>query len=121
MNEIWLSIKSWTQRLILAALVIYAGVFVYKNSQQPVSFWYWYDHSRSTTVFILTAGAFAAGIIFTILLSTALKTLKQIRELRSRSRHEKMERDLEEMKAKAAMLQTRPAGSAGSSPANDRR
>ncbi len=107
MNEIWLSIKSWAQRLVLAALVIYAGVFVYKNSQQPVSFWYWYNHSRSTTVFILTAAAFAAGMIFMVLLSTAIKTLRQIRDLRSRSRHEKMERELADMKAKAAMLQTR--------------
>jgi uncharacterized integral membrane protein len=108
MNEIWLSIKSWTQRLILAALVIYAGVFVYKN-RQPVSFWYWYHHSRSTTVFVLTAGAFAAGMIFMLLLSTALKTLRQIRDLRARGRNEKMERELADMKAKAAMLQTRPA------------
>jgi uncharacterized integral membrane protein len=109
MNEIWLSIKSWTQRLVLAALVIYAGVFVY-NNRTEVKFWYWYQHTRSTTVFVLTAGAFTAGMIFMVLLSTAYKTLNQIRELRSRSRHEKMERELADMKAKAAMLQMRPAG-----------
>jgi len=119
MNEIWLSIKSWTQRLVLAALVIYASVFVYKNSRNKVDFWYWYDHSRSTTVIVLTAGAFAAGMIFMVLLSTALKTLRQIRDLRSRSRHEKMERELADMKAKAAMLQTRPAGGEAAGSAGD--
>ena len=107
MNEIWLSIKSWTQRLLLAALVIYAGVFVY-NNRIEVNFWYWYHHSRSTSVFVLTAGAFAAGMIFMVLLSTAFKTLRQIRDLRARSRNEKMERELADMKARAAMLQTRP-------------
>jgi hypothetical protein len=39
-----------------------------------------------------------------------LRTVKQIRELRHRGRQEKIERDINEMKAKAAMLQTRPAG-----------
>jgi uncharacterized integral membrane protein len=108
MNEVWLSIKAWTQRLILAALVIYAVLYVYNNSGEPVQFWYWFKHEHSTTVFFLTSGAFLAGVVFTILASTALKTIKQIRELRSRGRQEKIERDLNEMKTKAAMLQTRP-------------
>ena len=111
MNEIWLSIKSWTQRLLLAALVIYAALFVFKNNSEGVKFWFWFDHIHTTTVFILTASAFAAGIIFAILVNTALKTLRQIRDLRSRSRQEKIERDISDMKTKAAMLQTRPAGS----------
>ncbi len=110
MNEIWLNIKAWTQRLLLAALVIYAGLYVYNNSGTTVSFWYWFKHEHSTTVFFLTSGAFLAGVIFTVLASTALKTLKQIRDLRHRGRQDKIERDIEDMKTKAAMLQTRPAG-----------
>ena len=113
MNELWLSIKAWTQRILLAALVIYAGLYVYKNSGTPVKFWFWFNREDSTSVFFLTSGAFFAGIIFTILAGTALKTLKQIRDLRSRGRQEKIERDLNEMKTKAAMLQTRPAGGLG--------
>jgi lysylphosphatidylglycerol synthetase-like protein (DUF2156 family) len=112
MNEIWLSIKAWTQRIVISALVIYAGFFVYKNSSDSVKFWFWFDHEHTTTVFLLAAGAFAAGMIFAVLISTALKTLRQIRDLRSRSRQEKLERDLIDMKAKAAMLQTKPAGEA---------
>jgi hypothetical protein len=108
MNEVWLSIKAWTQRLILAALVLYAGIYIWKNSDEPVKFWFWFKHEHETTVFILTTGAFFAGVVVTILISTALKTIRQIRELRSRGRHEKLERDMEEMKAKAAMLQIRP-------------
>jgi hypothetical protein len=110
MNEIWLSIKAWTQRLLLAALVIYAGLYIYNNSGTTVKFWYWFKHEHETTVFFLTSGAFLAGAIFTILSATALKTVSQIRELRHRGRQEKIERDISEMKAKAAMLQTRPPG-----------
>jgi uncharacterized integral membrane protein len=113
MNEIWLGIKAWTQRLIIAALVLYAILFVYNNSGEAVEFWFWFKHSHRTTVFFLTAGAFVTGIIFTILVSTALRTLKQIRDLRSRSRRDQMERDVADMKAKAAMLQTRPVGGEG--------
>jgi lysylphosphatidylglycerol synthetase-like protein (DUF2156 family) len=108
MNEIWLSIKAWTQRLLLAALVIYAGLYIYKKNDKPATFWFWFNHEPSTTVFFLTSVAFLAGVVFTILAATALKTLKQIRELRHRGRQEKIERDINEMKTKAAMLQTRP-------------
>jgi hypothetical protein len=108
MNDFWLSLKAWTQRLILAALVVYAALYIYNNSGEPVHFWIWFKHEPSTSVFFLTSGAFLAGVVFTILASTALKTIKQIRELRSRGRQEKIERDLNEMKTKAAMLQTRP-------------
>jgi uncharacterized integral membrane protein len=108
MNELWLSIKAWTQRILLALLAIYAGFFIYKNSGSDVKFWFWFNHVHSTSVFFLTSGAFVAGIVFTILVSTALKTLRQIRELRGRSRQDKLEREISDMKAKAAMLQTRP-------------
>jgi hypothetical protein len=108
MNEVWLSIKAWTQRLILAAVAVYAILYIYNNNDEPVKFWYWIKHVHQTTVFLLTSGAFAAGVVVTILVSTALKTINQIRDLRSRSRNDKLARDMEEMKAKAAMLQTRP-------------
>jgi hypothetical protein len=108
MNEVWLSIKAWTQRLLLAALAIYAALYIYHNSGEPVKFWYWFKPEHETTVFLLTTGAFFAGIVCTILVVTALRTIQQVRDLHSRGRQEKMERDVAEMKAKAAMLQTRP-------------
>jgi lysylphosphatidylglycerol synthetase-like protein (DUF2156 family) len=108
MNEVWLSIKAWTQRLILAAAVVYAGLFFYKNNDQPVKFWYWFKPEHESTVFMLSTAAFFAGVICTIVANTALKTIRQIKELRSRGRQEKMEREISEMKTKAAMLQTRP-------------
>jgi lysylphosphatidylglycerol synthetase-like protein (DUF2156 family) len=110
MNELWLSIKVWTQRILLALLAIYAIFFVLKNSGDPVNFWFWFKHEPAkTTVFILSAIAFVAGMVVMLLLSTAIRTVKQVKELRSRGRQEKMERELADMKAKAAMLQTKPA------------
>jgi lysylphosphatidylglycerol synthetase-like protein (DUF2156 family) len=114
MNDLWLSIKIWTQRLLLAAVAIYAIFFVLNNSGDKVDFWFWFKHEPAkTTVFLLSAMAFAAGMVVMLLLSTAIRTVKQVRELRSRSRQEKMERELADMKAKAAMLQTKPSAGTG--------
>jgi len=108
MNDLWLNIKEWTQRLILAAAAIYAVFYIYYNSGEPVKFWYWFKPEHPSTVFWLTTGAFFAGVICTLLVSTAWKTVRQVKELRSRGRQEKLEREISEMKTKAAMLQTRP-------------
>jgi lysylphosphatidylglycerol synthetase-like protein (DUF2156 family) len=109
MNELWLTIKGWAKAILFSIVLIYAILFVFKNSGKPVDFWWWFDHEKATSVFFLTSGAFVAGMLFTIILTTSFKTMRQIRDLRSRSRQEKLERNLNEMAAKAALLQTRPA------------
>ena len=103
MNELWLSIKAWTQRILLALLAIYAGFYVYNNSGTDVKFWFWFHHEHSTTVFLLTSAAFVAGIIFTILVSTAIKTLRQIRDLRGRGRQDRIEKEIIDMKTVSAI------------------
>ena len=52
--------------------------------------------------------SFFAGVISTILIRTTWRTLRQVRNLRDRSRGQRMERELAEMKQKAATLQTKP-------------
>ena len=113
MNDLWLNIKAWAQRILLALLVIYFGLYIYKNSGMTVKLWWWFRPEFQTTVFVLTSGAFVVGILFTFLATTTLRTLKQIREMRHRGRQERLEKDIEEMKNKAAMLQTRPGGFVG--------
>ncbi len=113
MNEIWLSIKAWTKGILFSAILLYSILFVYNNSGKPVDFWWWFKHVHQTSVFLLAAGAFASGMLFTVIVSTTWKTVRQVRELQSRSRRDKLERDLTDMTAKAAMLQTRPAGAEG--------
>jgi uncharacterized integral membrane protein len=113
MNEIWLSIKAWIKGIIFSLILIYAILFVYNNSGKDVDFWWWFKHLHHTSVFLLVAGAFFAGVLCTIVVATTLKTLRQIRDLRSRSRQDKLERNLADMTAKAAMLQTRSTENPG--------
>jgi lysylphosphatidylglycerol synthetase-like protein (DUF2156 family) len=108
----WLKIKVWTKIIVVSALVLYALLFIYNNSGKQVDFWWWFGKPTSASVFTLSFVAFLSGVIGAILVRTTWKTYRQIRELQSRSRTQKIERDLADMKSKAAMLKTRqtPSG-----------
>ena len=108
----WLKIKVWTKVIVASVLALYALLFIYNNSGQPVQFWWWFNHTQPASVFTLSSLAFAAGAIAAVLIRTTWKTYTQIRELQRRSRAQKMERDLADMKSKAAMLKTRDTPSA---------
>jgi hypothetical protein len=48
------------------------------------------------------------SVIATILVGTAFRTVRQVRELKTRTKQAQMEKDITEMKAKADRLQTKP-------------
>ena len=109
MNNLWLKIKIWTKLTIFALLTLAALLFVINNVNKPVTIWLWNDYPTTLLKVLFFTMLFSA--ILTLLLATALRTVRQIRELRARSRSERLEREVEDMKTKAAMLQTKPAGS----------
>ena len=104
----WLKIKVWAKIVVASVLALYALLFIYNNSGQPVQFWWWFNHTQPASVFTLASLAFVAGVIAAIVVRTTWKTVRQIRELRTRARTDRLERDLADMKTKASMLQTRP-------------
>jgi hypothetical protein len=112
MNDLWLTIKAWFKGILFVAILLYAAIFIYKNNGEKVHFWWW-SQPNETSVFILASGAFFSGIIFAIILRTTWKTWRQISEIHGRSRTGKLEREMADMKAKAAMLQTRPHAADG--------
>ena len=107
MGNLWLKLKIWTKGLLIGAVLIYALLFLLNNSGQSVTFWYWFSHERQTSMLVLVTVAFLAGGGCALLIRTTFTTIKQVRELRTRNRIEKLERSQAEIKAKAAMLQTR--------------
>ena len=123
MGNLWLKIKVWTKVLLLAAVIVYAALFVVRNSERTATFWYWFDRpedASQTTVLRLVLFAFLTGVVGTLLVRTTFVTLRQMREMRQRSRTERMQRELEDMKAKAAMLRTKPADEATAAAVGDR-
>jgi uncharacterized integral membrane protein len=108
-SNLWLKIWIWTKLVITALLVLYVLVFVIVNSDHRAQFWYWPGHEPETSILVLVFFSFGGGAAVALLLRTIIKTLRQIRGARERSRTVRLERDIEQMKAKASMLQTRPA------------
>ena len=112
MGNLWLKIKVWTKVLLFALLVTYAVLFIMRNSERKAYPWFWFDRPQETsetTVLRLVLFAFLTGVVGTLLVRTTFVTLRQMREVRQRSRAGRMERELADMKAKAAMLRRKPA------------
>lgn len=109
MTNTWLKIKIWTKGICAGLVLLYLLIFIYQNNR-TVPFWWWSGHQGVHSVLLLILIAFFAGVISTVLVRTTLRTLKQIRDMRSRARTDRMERDLNEMKLKASRLQTKSPG-----------
>src|SRR5438034_583253 len=107
MGNFWLKIKVGTKIAVFAILSLAVLIFLIQNVNKPVKLWLW--NEIDTT--LLKALFFTAllSVVFTILLGTTFRTIRQIKELHARSRSEKLEQDIRDMKSKAAMLQTKPA------------
>ena len=110
MNNLWLKIKVWTKIVLAVFIVTYLVTFVAKNSAATAEVWFFFFKAPFTVPLLyLIFFVFLGGVIGTILVRTTFKTITQVTELRTRNRQERLEREMADMKAKAARLQTRPA------------
>lgn len=115
MKDLWLKIKVWTKIIIITVFVAYLLIFVIQNANKLVWIWYWFGQPQAeTTALKLIVYMFLAGVLGTLLARMLFRTIKQINELRGRSASAQMQRDVADMKAKAAMLQTKPEVKANS-------
>ena len=105
--NLWLKIKIWTKMLALGFVVIYLFFFVYKNADDKANVWVWYAREYNVRVLALAFCTFLAGILVTMLTRTIVVTVRQIKEATQRARQVQMEKDLADMKQKAARLQTK--------------
>ena len=110
MGNLWLKIKVWTKISIAAIVALYVLIFVLQNNGEKAKFWFWFGHQYEGSLLSLVFFAFLIGGLVAILATTTVRTIRQIREIRARSRSQRLEDEVASMKAKAAMLQTRPAG-----------
>ena len=110
MENLWLRIKIWTKIGIFSIAVLYLLIFVYNNSDQDLTIWFWFGHEIKTSMLVLIPVVLLAGVIGTLVVRMALGALRQFRELQKKSAALKMQKDVEDLKKKAAAMQTRPAG-----------
>jgi uncharacterized membrane protein YcjF (UPF0283 family) len=119
MTNLWLRIKIWTKGIIFGLLLLYALAFVFKNQGYPATMWVAPYRAIDSTVLLVAFFAFMAGVVVAILVRTSLVTVRQVRELKERSRSIKLERTVQDMQNKAAMLRAKPGGTIETSAAPD--
>jgi uncharacterized integral membrane protein len=107
MANFWFKLKLWTKVILASLLVIYVILFTYFNAQEKVELWYWFNHHPQTDLLLLVLCTFIAGMIAMLIVQTTFRTMRQVKEIQTRGRAERLDRDLTDQKAKAAMLQTR--------------
>jgi hypothetical protein len=109
MEDLWLKIKIWTKITLFTIVVVYIALFFFKNGDQRVKIWYIFGKDEiDTTALKVIPIAFLAGVVCVLAVRMAYRSVRQIRELRARNAAAKMSKDVEDLKTKAAMLQTKP-------------
>ena len=87
MNNLWLKFRIWTKIAALAFVTVYLLTFIFKNSDEPAKFWYWFwKPDVETSILYFTLFVFFAGVLTTILVRMMFKTLRQVREMRNKAR-----------------------------------
>lgn len=119
MGDFWLKIKIWTKVILFALIALYALAFFFNNAGTDVKLWFFVNREYTVSVLLLVFLTFVIGVIGTLLVRTTLKTVRQIRDMRVRDRAVRLEREVADMKTKAAMLQTRPDTTSGEAPPGD--
>ena len=120
MGSFWLKLKVWTKLLLFALLSIYVLAFIWKNIDPRVDLWVWFFRPPiNMSVLLLALVSFLIGVLGTILSRTTFKTIRQIRQIQERSRSERLQREVDEMRTKAAKLRSRPGAEVGTGEASD--
>lgn len=107
MSNFWLKLKVWTKVIVFVLLLLFVLVFAVQNMNKPVTVWLWND--IQTTLLMVLLVTVLISVIGTLLIRTAFATIQQIKEMRQRTREQRLEREVSEMKTKAAMLQQNQA------------
>lgn len=110
MNGFWQKFLAIVKFVVLGLLLIHVLLFIVLNMSAVVDtqlnlIYRKYDRPNFLLVMLLTS---VLSIFGWWLFRVSLRTIRQINDSNSRSRTLKLERDMAEIKSKAAMLQTDP-------------
>lgn len=108
MTNVWLKFKIWTKALSFIGLLLYCFLFIGKNVGTTVEIWVWFNRKATPQLLVFAFVTFISGVVLTLLVKTLWRTIRQIKEASERSRQTQMQKELADIKTKAAMLQTRP-------------
>lgn len=122
MQSFWQRVWFYTRIVLISFIAVNVVIFVVLNLSAVVepairlNFFRTYDRPNLLVVLLMTA---LTSILGWWLFWTIFRTVRQLREARNRARVDRLQRDLDDMKVKAARLQYKgaPAGPAAVEPA----
>ncbi|HLL91000.1 MAG TPA: hypothetical protein VK324_16995 [Tepidisphaeraceae bacterium] len=109
-DTLWQKIKLWSKIVILGLVLLHALLFIFLNLGTVIEprlslIYKTYDRPNFLVVTLVTS---VVSIFGWWMFWLVFRTLRQIREVGTRARTDRLEREMEQIKQKAAMLQTRP-------------
>lgn len=114
MNDTWNNFKFWAKITFFGVLGLVIIIVLSRNWDTVVPhvdlLFVNYTNPRLLVVLFFTG---VLSIFGWWLFWTGFKTFRQVRDARVRSRTDRLEREMADVKAKAAMLQTKPASGDG--------
>jgi hypothetical protein len=97
----------WVKATLLAAVLLYLALFVFKNNRR-VEVWIWgFGPNTEVSLLGLISTLLLTGVFLTLLIKTVISTIRQLQESRAKARTARLEKEVAEMRAKAEMLQKR--------------
>jgi len=116
MANFWLKLKIWTKIILSGLIAIYVLAFILENHGNEAKLWIFPNKTYDSTTLVVAFFSFLAGMIVIVLIRTTLVTARQVRDLKERTRSAKLERAVQDMQNKAAMLRAKPSASATTEP-----
>jgi hypothetical protein len=106
METLWLKIKIWTKITLFSLVMIYLLIFIFENANQPLKIWIWFRPPIETSALEVIPATLLAGVVGTVLVRMAFRAIWQIRDLKKRTADARLQRDITDIRQKAAMLRT---------------
>ena len=119
MANLWLKIKIWTKVILFGLVFLYVLLFAISNYNNKAKLWFFPGKEPELPTLLIVLFAFLGGIVVYFLVRTTFVTMRQVRELKERSRSAKLERAVQDMQNKAAMLRAKPSGTTAPEPEED--
>ena len=100
MNASVLKVWVWIKIALFALIVVYILYFVIANYEEMATISYFPTKQFESPVLILVLLTFLLGGLTTLLVRTTISTVRQIRGVRQKSRTDKLEREVAEMRGR---------------------
>ena len=97
-----LKVRIWVKVVLLSLVGIYTLLFIFLNARQEIGMWLFFGVRPTVNVLVALLCAFLLGSLLTLLARTLATTVRQVRDSRERARTQRLEREVADMRVKAA-------------------